>query len=146
MLDSSVAGGVKAEESPLECIVHEADEEASLDVEFVREHARAVGTVTHMFRSQRTGFVPPTVLYVFDIELPETMIPAPKDDEVEEFTLMGVEEVKQAMLGQEIKPNSVLVYMDFFVRHGLVAGESEEGYAEICGRLRRWLPVPTTPI
>jgi len=48
-------GGVKAEESPLECIVHEAVRKRVWMWEFVREHARAVGTVTHMFRSQRTG-------------------------------------------------------------------------------------------
>lgn len=50
-LDSAVAGGVRAEESPYECIIHEADEEASLPADLVRKHARPCGVITYVAES-----------------------------------------------------------------------------------------------
>jgi hypothetical protein len=145
MLDTTVAGGVKSTQSPLECIIAEAHEEASLPTDFVARNAGAVGTVTHCLRSARSGLFSMAVLYIYDIELPSGMVPTPGDDEVEGFALMGVEEVKERMFKSEFKPNSSLVMLDFFVRHGVVTEETEVGYAEIVGRLRRRLPVAITP-
>lgn len=47
-LDNSVAGGVAAHESPLECIIHEAEEEASLDRDMVRRQVVACGAVSYI--------------------------------------------------------------------------------------------------
>jgi isopentenyldiphosphate isomerase len=145
MLDTTVAGGVKADQSPLECIVAESNEEASLPAEFVEENARGVGVVSHCLKSKRSGLFSIAVLYLYDIELSESMIPKPGDDEVEGFQLMSVEEVKAAMFKQEFKPNSSLVMMDFFIRHGIMTEDKDLGYAEIAARLRRRLPVAITP-
>lgn len=145
LLDTTVAGGVKADDSPLDCVVAEADEEASLPRDYVREHARAVGAVTYVQKNDAKGSVYPTVLYVFDIELPEDMVPEPMDDEVSEFTLMTVEDIFGAMLRREFKPNCVPVMLDFFVRHGIITSENSPEYLEIVTRLRRKLPVPTMP-
>jgi 8-oxo-dGTP pyrophosphatase MutT (NUDIX family) len=145
MLDTTVAGGLKAEHTPFECIVEEADEEASLPVEYVREHTKAVGVLTHLPQSKRTGLIYSQVLYLYDIELPETIVPKPHDDEVSGFTLMSVDEVTKSMLMEEFKPNSSLVMMDFFARHGVMTPENEVGYAEIVMRLKRRLPVAITP-
>ncbi|RYP76525.1 hypothetical protein DL771_001759 [Monosporascus sp. 5C6A] len=144
-LDSTVAGGVKAEHSPLDCIVAEADEEASLPADFVREHALPTGIVTYVTKDLKKGVIRPSILYIFDIELPKTMIPEPHDDEVSEFNLWSVEEVKHAMLRQEFKPNSALVLIDFLIRHGIITEENEYDYVEIATRLKRRLPVPTMP-
>lgn len=39
-----------------------------------------------------------------------------------------------------------MVIIDFFVRHGVITEDSEPGdYLEILSRLRRRLPVPTSP-
>ena len=148
MLDTSVAGGVKADDTPLSCIVDEAYEEASLPREYVKEHAVPVGVITHLSISSLSRpleLVYSQVLYIFDIELPESIVPKPGDDEVEGFHLWSVEEVKQAMMKQEFKPNSSLVMMDFFIRHGIFTPDNLEGYAEITMRLRRLLPVAITP-
>lgn len=144
-LDTTVAGGIKAEHSPFDCIVAEADEEASLPADFVKENARATGIITYVTKNINSGLIRPDVLYVFDIELPEIMIPKPKDDEVSEFYLWSIEEVMQAMLRQEFKPNSNLVMIDFFIRHGIVTQKNEDNYIEIATRLRRRLLVPTEP-
>jgi hypothetical protein len=116
---------------------------ASLPADFVRKNARATGTISYVTKNTNTGLIHPNVLYIFYIELPPTMIPKPQDDEVSEFYLLSMEEVEQAMLRQEFKPNSALVMIDFAIRQGIITPENEDDYVEITTRLRRMLPVPT---
>jgi hypothetical protein len=47
-LDTTVAGGVRADESPFETIVHEADEEASSSTGLLRSDVRSCGSLTYM--------------------------------------------------------------------------------------------------
>ncbi|KXJ92422.1 NUDIX hydrolase domain-like protein [Microdochium bolleyi] len=155
-LDNSVAGGVRAEESPLECITHEADEEASLDPEFVRREVRPCGAVTYVSVSGEGsggehGLICPDVLYTYDLEVPATTVLAPQDDEVEAFHLWDMARVKAALFAGEFKTNCNIVLIDFFVRHGVITedniatGPGGDDYLEILRRLRRKLPVPTSP-
>ncbi|KAJ9155701.1 NUDIX domain-containing protein [Pleurostoma richardsiae] len=144
MLDTTIAGGVKAGDTPLECVVAEAGEEASLDAAAVREGVRTAGAVTYVERS-RHGHVSPTVLYVYDLPVGEEVRMEPRDDEVAEFHLWGVERVTEAMLAGRFKPNCNLVMIDFFVRHGVITQEEERDYLDIMTRLHRRLPVPTAP-
>lgn len=145
MLDTTVAGGVKAEDTPLECIVAESDEEAALPLSYVEENIAPTGVVTYVSQSKKTGQLRPNILYVYDLELEEDMRPEPKDGEVQEFCLMTVEECTQAMMNGEFKPNCCLVMLDFFVRHGIVTDENEKDYLDIVMGLRRKLPMPVTP-
>lgn len=169
MLDNTVAGGVRAEETPRECILHEADEEASLPADFVRRHARAVGAVTYITQTGSgggadadapqdvqsqvggydAGLCVPDVLYCYDLEIPadqvDTVVPAPRDDEVEQFYLWTLDETKAALARGEFKPNTALVLLDFFIRHGILTEENEPDFVEILARLHRKLPMPTTP-
>ncbi|KAI2465585.1 NUDIX domain-containing protein [Annulohypoxylon bovei var. microspora] len=140
MLDSTIAGGVAAAESPLECLVHEAAEEASLPEALVRERARACGAITYV-GTDDTGTAP-GVVYVYDMEVDATVVPQPQDDEVEEFYLWDVRQVKEALLRGEFKTNCASVVIDFFVRHGIITEENEPDYLEITTRLHRSLPVP----
>lgn len=146
-LDTTVAGGVRANESPFECIVHEAAEEASIPADFVRSNAKACGAITYVAKSSDaygdgSNLMTPVILYNYDIELPEHIIPRPQDDEVEDFYLWDLEQVKKAMNDREFKTNCSAVMIDFFIRHGIITDESEEDYLEILTRLHRKLPVP----
>lgn len=162
MLDNTVAGGVRAEETPRECILHEADEEASLPGDFVRRHARAVGAVTYITQTGSgggadaqsrvggfdAGLCVPDVLYCYDLEVPADqadVVPLPRDDEVERFYLWSLDETRAALARGEFKPNTALVLIDFFVRHGILTEENEPDFVEILTRLHRRLPVPTAP-
>lgn len=150
-LDTTVAGGVRAEESPFECIVHEADEEASLPADLVRRHARPAGVVTYVAESAagsggELGLCVPDVLYCYDLEVGPDVIPKPQDNEVEGFYLMSVDEVKASLLREEFKTNCALVMIDFFIRHGIITDDNEPDYLEIVTRLHRTLPVPTTTL
>ncbi|KAK5989273.1 hypothetical protein PT974_10783 [Cladobotryum mycophilum] len=147
LLDSTVAGGVKASDTPLDCILAESTEEARLPASLVASKVRATGVITLANRNPRTELFHSEILYVYDLELSGQgeEIPRPgDDDEVEEFVLMGCDEVKRRMLAGEFKPNVCAVMVDFLVRHGEVTPEGEADYIEICTRLRRRLPVPTS--
>jgi 8-oxo-dGTP pyrophosphatase MutT (NUDIX family) len=148
LLDNAVAGGIASGESPFESLVRECAEEASLAEELVREKARAAGTVTYWYvRDERAGgevnLMQPEVQYVYDIELPEDVVPKPGDDEVEEFYLWSVDEVQAAMAKGEFKPNCALVVLDFLIRHGVLTPGNEKNYIEIVSRLHRRLEFPT---
>lgn len=148
-LDTSVAGGVRAEESPFECIIHEADEEASLPEDLVRKNVKPCGAVTYLCESGsgsggEFGLMVPDVLYVFDLEVEQDVVLKPQDDEVEAFYLWDVQQVKDALLREEFKTNCAPVMIDFFVRHGIITEDNEPDYLEIVTRLHRVLPVPLT--
>jgi 8-oxo-dGTP pyrophosphatase MutT (NUDIX family) len=146
-LDSTVAGGVKATDSPWDCVLAESVEEASLPLDLVRRRARAAGVLTLATRGRRTDLFHAEMLYVYDLELPADIVPRPGDDEVEAFELMPASEVRRRLEAREFKPNVGAVLVDFFVRHGLVTAESEgQGlYADLCSRLHRRLPMPVAP-
>ena len=148
MLDTTVAGGVKSGVSPFQTIVEEADEEASLPEDLIRQKARCRGVISHMnvtgedFSGEK-GLVTPDYVYVYDIELPEDVTPKPHDEEVSSFTLMSVEELQAALLREEFKPDSAAVLVDFLIRHGIITPENEPDFVEISMRLHRRLPFRT---
>ncbi|KAF2793639.1 thiamine pyrophosphokinase [Melanomma pulvis-pyrius CBS 109.77] len=148
LLDNAVAGGIASGESPWESLVRECGEEASLPEELVRSKAKACGTVTYFhIRTAKAGgetnLLQPECQYIYDLELAEDVIPKPGDDEVEEFYLWSVDEVKEAMARGEFKPNCALVVLDFFIRHGILTSENDKDYIEIVSRLHRRLEFPT---
>ncbi|KAI2473499.1 hypothetical protein F4781DRAFT_380545 [Annulohypoxylon bovei var. microspora] len=148
LLDSTVAGGIRDGDSPLDTLIHEADEEASLPEDLVRSRVRSVGVLTYLcvtgadFPGEK-GLVIPDIIYVHDLELPADVTPKPNDDEVEVFYSMAVEEVQKALLNDEFKPDSAAVLIDFFIRHGIITAENEKDYIELNTRLHRRLPFRT---
>lgn len=148
MLDNTVAGGMCTGEKPFECIVREAMEEASLPEPVVRPAVTARGCVTYTHvRDSRaggeTGLLQPEVEYVYDLKLDPSVVPRPGDNEVEEFKLLTVPEVQEALSLGEFKPNCAIIMIDFFIRHGILSAETEPDYLDIVARLHRRLEYPT---
>lgn len=148
MLDNTVAGGLSTGESPFECLVREAAEEASFSENLIRSNAKACGTISYFYvRDERaggeTGLLQPEVEYVYDMEIGSNVVPKPADGEVEEFYLWTAEEVQKALSEGQFKPNCAVVLLDFFVRHGILNSENEEHLTEIIARIHRKLPFPT---
>ena len=147
MLDNSVAGGLAAGETPFECLIREAAEEASLPEQLVRLAAKSVGIVSYVHvRDPRaggeSGLLQPECQFVYDMEVGEDVSLAPNDTEVEAFYLWTVEEVKEHLEKDEFKPNCALVLLDWLIRHGEMTAENEQQYVEINMRLHRRLPFP----
>ena len=148
MLDNTVAGGLATGERPLQCLVREAGEEASLSEQLVRSNAKACGTVSYFhIRDHRAGgeagLLQPECQHVYDMEVGPTIKPKPNDKEVDIFYLWTVDDVKRHLAMGEFKPNCALVLLDFFIRHGILTAENEANYIEIVSRLHRKLPFPT---
>ncbi|RGP76097.1 hypothetical protein FLONG3_5488 [Fusarium longipes] len=142
LLDSTVAGGVKASDTPLACIKAESTEEACLPPDLVSKHVEPADAITLANINTKSKLFHSDIIYVFDLELPSHVIPRPGDDEVEEFVLMECGEVVERMLKGEFKPNVCPVMIDFLVRKGFITEENEEDFEEIQRRLRREIPVP----
>ncbi|PNY26283.1 Uncharacterized protein TCAP_03791 [Tolypocladium capitatum] len=147
MLDNTVAGGLMTGEDPFECVIREADEEASLPDDLVRRRARCVGTVTYTYITDEEhvgedGFIYPECQWVYDLELPTDVTPQPKDGEVDEFYLCDVDQVKKDLADGKYKHNCALVMLDFFIRHAILTEDNEPNLAAIRRRMHRHMPFP----
>ncbi|KAL2267738.1 hypothetical protein VTJ83DRAFT_5015 [Remersonia thermophila] len=149
MLDNTVAGGLMTGEDPFECLVREADEEASLPEAYMRAHAKETGTVTYIYITDERaggepGWIYPECQWVYDLELPadESITPQPKDGEVESFRLHTIEEIQEQLAQGLWKPNCAMIMVDFFLRHGILTPDNEPHWDELRARAHRFIPFP----
>lgn len=147
MLDSTAAGGIASDETPLEAVVRECEEEASLSPTLVQQNLQNVGVVTHFYiREERSGgeigLLQPECQYIFGLPLPGKIECKPNDDEADQFQLLSLEEIQMALKRRSFKPNSALVLLKFLIHHGILTAENEKDYNEIVERLHRPLEFP----
>ncbi|KAF7291320.1 Thiamine pyrophosphokinase [Mycena indigotica] len=134
-LDNTVAGGIPAGMPIFEALVKECMEEASLEEDLVREHARAVGCISYYFRTSK-GWLQPEVEYLYDIAIPPNsdasqFEPKPLDGEVERFDFMDKKDIDVAMGAGRFKANCAAVLVDLFVRLGHITPDNEPDYMNI---------------
>ncbi len=133
-LDQMVAGGQPIGMSLQENLLKEADEEASLPPE-IASMARPAGIVS--YASNMMDGVRRDTLFVYDLELPESVVPQADGEEVAEYVCLPVREVLEKVSNtDEFKSNCNLVAIDFFVRHGLLSADKTPDYNEIVRKLR----------
>lgn len=119
--------------SPQENMLKEADEEAGLTGNSVAQSIRSVGAISFLMDTDDRGVVVETD-YVYDIKLDPEFQPYPKDGEVDLFLLWSPEQIQERLL--EFTPESALVMVDFFIRHGLLSAENDGRYLSIVHLLR----------
>ena len=118
--DHLVAGGVPAGLTPLETLVKEGWEEASVPEAMIRN---AVETGRFAYEMERPEGLRRDVIFAYDLVLPEGFIPRPNDDEVEHFELWPMTKALEvASSTDEFKFNVNLVMIDLFIRYGLLSG------------------------
>ena len=123
-LDNLVAGGQPIGITVWKNLAKEAEEEAGLDAETV-SRAVSVGAITYCFDDGR-GLKPDT-LFLFDLELPQTVTPQNQDGEVEAFELWPIERVADTVRdSSDFKFNVNLVIIDFLIRHGLLSSDDPD--------------------
>ncbi len=132
-MDHVVAGGIPAGLSPAECLVKEAEEEASIPAE-IAARAVPVGRISYVMANDEG--LRRDVLHCFDLELPEGLTPVPQDGEVERFELVPAAEMLRIVTergpgANGVKFNVNLVLADFFLRHGLLGGLSPAEVARL---------------
>lgn len=136
-LDNTVGGGISCDESVWGTLVRECEEEAGMS-EALSSVAKPGGTISYFLEDER-GLHPETQ-FVFDLELPLSFQPINTDKEVAEYYLLPVHEVKELIATSEFKPNSALVLLDFFIRHGFVDPDTEPNYVSFTQGCRQKLP------
>lgn len=136
-LDNTVAGGITSDLSIMETVVKECKEEAGIS-EKLSSLSRPAGAISY-FHENDLGLHPETE-FVFDLELPRSFEPTNTDGEVSDFYLLPLKEVKELIATNEFKPNSALVLLDFFIRHGAIDPDTEPNYLEFIQGCRCPLP------
>lgn len=144
MLDSTVGGGLVTGETPFECLVREANEEASFDTSLTKSMATAVGAISYLsLTDERSkgekGLLCPEIQFTYEMKVPADLIPVPGDGEAEGFALMSIDQLKEALADGEFTPANGEVVLDFFIRHGILTFENEANYTTIVSRLHRRL-------
>ncbi|KAF5336139.1 hypothetical protein D9611_006442 [Ephemerocybe angulata] len=90
--------------------------------------------------SHRSHYILPGLYFLYELELPAdgSVVPQPNilDGEVESFSLMGLQEVLNALLAGRFKSSSAMAVVDWLVRHGYVTEENDSRFAEVCRHLR----------
>ena len=77
------------------------------------------------------------LLYVYDLEMPESVLPRPNDGEIADFRLMPAAEVLALVRDtDEFKFNVNVTLIDFFIRHGTLR-PGDPDYLALCRGLRR---------
>lgn len=128
LLDNTVAGGLPYGMTAIECLIKECKEEAGIPEDWSRR-AVPVGAITYCAETHEG--LRPDVQFCYDLELPADFTPVCHDGEIEDFTLMPIDEVAAIVRETErFKFNCNLVIIDFLVRHGLI-GPDEPNYVAI---------------
>ena len=118
-LDHLVAGGVPAGYSPAQALVKEAEEEAGLPAALLDG---AVHRAVIDYAMQRPEGLRRDRVHSYDVVLPASFIPEPRDGEVEAFELLPLADVLARVRGtDDFKFNVNLVLIDLFTRLGLLA-------------------------
>ena len=120
-LDHIVAGGMPAGHGPAETLVKEAEEEAAMPADLAR---RAMRTGVLRYAMERPEGLRRDLLHCYEVELPDSFTPTPRDGEVEGFALWPLPRVAEALRegGADFKFNVVAVLAALLVRHGMFAG------------------------
>jgi hypothetical protein len=95
-----------------------------------------MGTTDEMSKGEANLLCPDT-RFIYELDLPQGLQPAPNDDEVEEFMLLSVHEIMNETISGECTPGNALILIDYFIRRGVITYENEPDYLEIITRLHR---------
>ncbi len=133
-LDNIIGGGLAAGYTAFQTLIKEAGEEAGLD-NALASQAVPVSAVSYIYDGE-AGAKRDT-LFIYDLYLPEDVVPDNQDGEVDHFELMPIE-VVAALVSEtnDFKLNVNLVIIDLLVRLGYL-GPDTPGYAEVLDGLRK---------
>ncbi|KAF4438422.1 NUDIX hydrolase domain protein [Fusarium austroafricanum] len=138
-LDSTVAGVVRSAEQPIDCMLRKVAAEASVSAEYTKANIASCGTISYQMSITSAGKpgCQHIISYLYEMEFKDGVVPRPGNDEVGKFTLMTQESVIAALMNGEFVANRAMVWLAYFIRHGILTPENDPDFVEICQRLHR---------
>ncbi len=128
-LDQIVAGGIPHGISPMENVIKECEEEASIPRQLA-QRARPVSAISYAY-DLPVG-LRPDVIFNYDLRLPADFTPQVNDDEVDSFELLALADLLARVAEtQDFKFNCAVVIIDFAIRHGAIDA-SHPDYLALC--------------
>jgi 8-oxo-dGTP pyrophosphatase MutT (NUDIX family) len=115
--DNLIGGGVPEGQSPAQALVREGWEEAGLQP--AQMAAVRAGSVLCLKRDIAEG-LQFEWLYVFDLQLPERLVPQNQDGEVAGFRCLPLDEALALAAGEQMTVDAALVTLDFALRRALL--------------------------
>ena len=133
-LDNIVAGRISRGMTPFETLMKESLEEAGMSADLART-AKGAGAV-RCKREVEEG-LHHEIVFVHDIILPESFIPANRDGEVAEFTCVSIADLTQRLAKKpdDFTVDAALVALDCLIRRGYLASDRAD-YLDIIHALR----------
>ena len=133
-LDNLAAGRISRGMTPFETLLKESWEEAGIKSELAHT-AKSAGAV-RCKRAVDEG-LHNEIIFVHDIELPESFVPANQDGEVAEFTCMPISELLRRLENApgDFTVDAALVALDCLIRCGYI-GSDRDDYLDIIHALR----------
>jgi len=132
--DNIAGGGQPAGLGITENLLKESAEEAGIPAELA---ARATPAGIVSYRLDTAVGLRRAVLFVFDLAVPASFTPENRDGEVSDFRLWPAAEVMRRLAyTTDIKFDSALVMIDFFIRRGFITPDCPD-YTALCTGLRR---------
>ena len=135
LLDNLIGGGVAHGQTPAEALVREGWEEAGLTPEQMQGRLRA-GHIVELARDIPEGFQREH-LSVYDLVLPEGVVPCNQDGEVHSIECVAIGEALALAATEAMTVDAGLVTLDFALRHGLLAREAQAELETAITPLRR---------
>lgn len=113
-LDNLSAGGISADETPWVCARRELWEEAGIPPA-IADEIRPSGKI-HMRRPNPPLGFHDEALFIYDLELPNHLVPSNHDGEVAGFIAVSYGEAAARILADEFTSDAALVTADFILR------------------------------
>lgn len=131
-LDNLIGAGVPLGQSPREAVLREGWEEAGLKPE--QMHALAPGRIVQLLRDIPEGLQREAV-HVFDLALPDGVLPNNQDGEVAEFELHDMHAALALASGEQMTVDAALVTLEFALRHRLLPDDQHSALAAASAEL-----------
>lgn len=138
-LDSTVAGVIRSAERPIDCMLRKVAAEASVTAEYTKANIVSCGTISYQMSITSAGKpgCQHIISHLYEMEFKGGLVPRPGNDEVGKFSLMTQEEVVTALTTGEFVANRAMVWLAYFIRHGILTPENDSDFVEVCQRLHK---------
>lgn len=141
-LDVVSGGNIGLGQLPVESVMREASEGASLPESYLAKHVRSSGNIVFSHRSS-AGWLLPGLYHTFQLPLPMNSLKTfGHDGEVESFELLDAQECLDKLVAGEFAPSSALAILNFLVRERLYTRDVDVGYDAVLEAMQRDLVVP----